>query len=114
MPRRTKRQTGPGFALGDVYLCLFHWCVVGGQVQGRRRLGASSCHVYKSTEHLGHGEWPTVTVTVTGNLLNTKVLTLVSRQLSQPVQSPNDMKCRPPGTRQGPLGPALPSRTNPY
>jgi hypothetical protein len=34
----------------------------------------------------------TVTVTVTGNLLNTKVLTLVSRQLSQPVQSPSDMR----------------------
>ncbi len=33
----------------------------------------------------------TVTVTVTGNLLNTKALTLVSRLLSQPVQSPNDM-----------------------
>jgi hypothetical protein len=32
------------------------------------------------------------TVTVTGNLLNTKVLTLVSRQLSQPVQSPSDMR----------------------
>jgi hypothetical protein len=30
----------------------------------------------------------TVTVTVTGNLLNTKALTLVSRLLSQPVQSP--------------------------
>jgi hypothetical protein len=29
----------------------------------------------------------TVTVTVTGNLLNTKALTLVSRLLSQPVQS---------------------------
>ncbi len=40
----------------------------------------------------------TVTVTVTGNLLNTKVLTLVSRQLSQPVQSPSDMQYRPPGT----------------
>ncbi len=39
----------------------------------------------------------TVTVTVTGNLLNTKVLTLVSRQLSQPVQSPSDMQYRPPG-----------------
>ncbi len=38
-------------------------------------------------------------VTVTGNLLNTKVLTLVSRQLSQPVQSPYYMQCRPPGTR---------------
>ncbi len=34
----------------------------------------------------------TVTVTVTGYLLNTKVLTLVSRQLSQPVQSPSDMR----------------------
>jgi hypothetical protein len=32
----------------------------------------------------------TVTVTVTGNVLNTKALTLVSRLLSQPVQSPND------------------------
>jgi hypothetical protein len=38
----------------------------------------------------------TVTVTVTGNLLNTKALTLVSR----PVQSPNDMLYRPPGTKQ--------------
>jgi hypothetical protein len=54
----------------------------------------------------------TVTVTVTGNLLNTKVLTLVSRRLSQPVQSPNYMQCRPSGTRQG-LPRALPS-TNPY
>jgi hypothetical protein len=44
----------------------------------------------------------TVTVTVTGNLLNTKVLTLVSRLLSQPVQSPSDMWYRPPGTRQSP------------
>jgi hypothetical protein len=33
----------------------------------------------------------TVTVTVTDDLLNTKVLTLVSRRLSQPVQSPNYM-----------------------
>ncbi len=40
-------------------------------------------HVYYAT-CLGTG---TVTVTVTGNLLNTKALTLVSRQLSQPVQS---------------------------
>jgi hypothetical protein len=40
-----------------------------------------------------------VTVTVTGNLLNTKALTLVSRQLSQPVQSPSDMRYRPPDTR---------------
>ncbi len=30
----------------------------------------------------------TVTATVTGDLLNTKVLSLVSRRLSQPVQSP--------------------------
>ncbi len=44
----------------------------------------------------------TVTVTVTGNLLNTKALTLVSRLLSQPVQSPNDMRYRPPGTKQRP------------
>ncbi len=42
------------------------------------------------------------TVTVTGNLLNTKVLTLVSRQLSQPVQSPSNMQYRPPGSSQGP------------
>jgi hypothetical protein len=49
----------------------------------------------------------TVTVTVTGNLLNTKVLTLVSRQLSQPVQSPNYMH-----VGHQALG-ALPS-TNPY
>jgi hypothetical protein len=44
----------------------------------------------------------TVTVTVTGNLLNTKVLTLVSRLLRKPVQSPSDMRYRPPGTRQSP------------
>jgi hypothetical protein len=37
----------------------------------------------------------TVTVTVTGNLLNTKGFTLVSRQLSQPVQSPRaEVYCR--------------------
>jgi hypothetical protein len=51
---------------------------------------------------------------VTGNLLNTKVLTLVSRQLSQPVQSPSNMQYRPPGTRQSDrVRRALPS-TNPY
>jgi hypothetical protein len=51
-----------------------------------------------------NGAWVrvTVTVAVTGNSLNTEVLTLVSRHLSQPVQSPSDMRCRPPGTRQGP------------
>ncbi len=37
----------------------------------------------------------TVTVTVTDDLLNTKVLSPVSRRLSQPVQSPNYMQCRP-------------------
>jgi hypothetical protein len=37
----------------------------------------------------------TATVMVRGNLLYTKVLTLVSRQLSQAVQSPNYMQCRP-------------------
>ncbi len=36
----------------------------------------------------GHGHGPTGTVA--GNLLDTKVLTLVSRQLGQPVQSPSD------------------------
>ncbi len=41
----------------------------------------------------------TVTVTVTDDLLNTRVLYPVSRRLSQPVQSPNYMQCRPSGTR---------------
>ncbi len=45
----------------------------------------------------------TVTVTVTGNLLNTKALTLVSRLLSQPVQSPSDMRyTEATGTKQRP------------
>jgi hypothetical protein len=35
----------------------------------------------------------TVTVTVTDDLLNTKLLSPVSRQLRQPVQSPNYMQC---------------------
>ncbi len=36
-----------------------------------------------------------VTVTVTDDLLNTKLLSLVSRRLSQSVQSPNYVQCTP-------------------
>jgi hypothetical protein len=55
---------------------------------GTRVCSSYMCYVVANSLH-------TVTVTVTGNLLNTKVLTLVSRLLSQPVQSPSDMRYRP-------------------